>query len=150
MTDYTHLSDEQLVQLLAAALDAGDPVPPVVVALAKAAPALVGIDAELAELVHDSMAELAGVRGTGSGRQLDFVAADSELVVVLTETDDGTDLTGQLVPAAEVPVELLRLDEVVRTVEADALGRFRIGDLPSGQLRLRVTGVRLLTPAFEV
>ncbi len=145
MTEHTHDSDDDLLRLLRAALEEADPVPPEVLAMAKAAPDLAGLDAELAELVHDSDEALVGVRGSGSARQLDFASEAVDLVVVLS----GAELTGQLVPASAVAVELVRAGTVVRTATCDDLGRFRIEDLPAGPLRLRVPAVRLLTPEFE-
>ncbi|MCW2759563.1 MAG: hypothetical protein JWO46_3309 [Nocardioidaceae bacterium] len=154
MTDYSHYSDDDLLRVLGEALTEADQVPPEVLELARAAPELYDVDAELAQLVADSHRdqdkELAGVRGDGATRQLDYASRTLDLALVLDRTTDGVELTGQVVPAVTAVVELLHLRRVVHEVEADALGRFRMSDLPDGPLRLRVrlSGRSLLTPVF--
>ncbi len=124
--------------LLAARLD---PVPGHVVEAAKASRTWQTIDAELAELVYDSVQsdELAGVRGSGDARQLTFEAPG-----VTVEVEIGTvsrRLQGQLVPPQEADVEVRHPGGAV-TVRSDELGHFSCEGVPRGpvSLRCRVAG----------
>lgn len=96
------------------------------------------VDTELAALTADSaLDEPVGVRGVSPVRTLTFAANDLQVVVEITERAGERQMLGQLVPgrAAQVAV---RQGTAVRTVEADALGRFRIAGLGSaGPLSLR-------------
>ena len=126
--------DEMLGRLgrLAAALD---PVPHRVVEAARASAAWQTIDAELAELVYDSVVdeELVGARG-GSARQLTF---ESPEVTVELEVAAGSGrINGQLIPSREAEVEVRHPGGSV-TVRADRLGHFRADDVPSGPISVR-------------
>src|SRR5215204_6576967 len=89
------------------------------------------VDAELAVLTADSaLDEPVGVRGAGQARTLTFVANDVQVVVEITERAGGRQMLGQLVPGRKAHVAV-RQGANVRTVEADALGRFVIADLGS-------------------
>ena len=127
-----------MLVLLARALEDADPVPTDVLAMAKAVPVLADLDAALAQLTFDSAAELAGVRGVGTGRQLNFETDEADLVLVIVDVDGMPVVDGQLVPEQEADVEVLRNTEVVAAVRTDALGRFRLTALPTGPLRVRV------------
>jgi hypothetical protein len=96
------------------------------------------VDAELAVLTADSALEApAGVRGTGEARTLTFAAQDVQVVVQITESAGQRQMLGQLAPGRPAQVSV-RQGDVVRTVEADHLGRFVINDLdPRGPLSLR-------------
>jgi hypothetical protein len=96
------------------------------------------VDAELAVLTADSMLEApAGVRGASEARTLTFVAQDVQVVVEITESAGQRQMLGQLVPGGPAHVSVHQ-GKVVRTVEADRLGRFVIDDLgPHGPLSLR-------------
>jgi hypothetical protein len=96
------------------------------------------VDAELAALTADSaMEEPTGVRAASEARTLTFATQDVEVIVQITERADQRQLLGQLVPGQPAQV-LVRQGELVRTVEADGLGRFVINDLgPRGPLSLR-------------
>jgi hypothetical protein len=96
------------------------------------------VDAELAVLTADSALEApAGVRGPGEARTLTFAAQDVQVVIQITESAGQWQMLGQLVPGRPAQVSV-RQGEVVRTVEADRLGRFVINDLgPRGPLSLR-------------
>ena len=128
-------TDDELLVLLARALEDADPVPTDVLAMARAVPVLADLDSALAQLTFDSAAELAGVRGVGTGRQLNFETDAADLVLVIGDADGTTVVDGQLVPEQEADVEVLRHTEVVATVRTDALGRFRLSGLPAGPLR---------------
>jgi hypothetical protein len=96
------------------------------------------VDAELAALTADSaLAAPVGVRAGGEARTLTFAAQEVQVVVQITETAGQRQMLGQLVPGRPAQV-LVRQGELVRTVEADHLGRFVINNLGSpGPLSLR-------------
>jgi hypothetical protein len=128
--------DEQLMAQLRAAL-AGSPPPPSVVAAAKAVYAWRTVDAELAELAHDSALdrELTAVRSeTAALRTLTFECAT--LVVELGVTDDA--IVGQLVPPQAAVIEVREPDRPPRTVQADDMGCFRLEAAPTGSFSLHV------------
>lgn len=129
------LEDQQLLDRLAAALDAYDPLPESVIDAAKASFTWRTIDAELASLVFDSAAEeLVGVRSADASRQMTFRTPGVEIeLVVVSETSRR--LVGQLVPpqAAEVT---LHHEQDERTAQSDSLGRFTFNDVPTGSVRL--------------
>jgi hypothetical protein len=121
--------DELLARLKAIAARV-DPVPPHVLAAARASATWQTIDAELAMLVYDSVVdgELVGVRG-GGGRQLTFESPDASLEVeVATEPPQ---LNGQLVPPHEAEIEVRHAGGSF-TVRSDQLGHFRVETLPAG------------------
>jgi len=116
-----------------------DPPPPAVVAAARAAFALRGIDAELAALVADSAADdrpLAGVRGATEGRLLTFESAAVTIELEVSPGRDGNRVVGQLAPSGPGAVEILHSGGTT-AVEADAHGRFAVGGVPPGPFRLR-------------
>lgn len=143
MTDRP-LGDDELLEVLAAALDESDKVPTHVLDAAKAVPELAGLDAELALLTFDSEVDLAGVRGVGTGRQLSFASGPVDVEIVLqTQPAAGRSVSvieGQLAPARPGRVTLLPADPAIPTSVADVddLGRFRFDDAPSGAMRMLV------------
>ena len=110
-----------------------DPVPPHLVRGAISAFPWRTIDAELAELVFDSLDQPLAVRGPGQPRLLTFRVDE---VVVEVELE-GNNLVGRVSPAAAEVLIQHGGGEV--TVGADGLGRFTVGGLASGPLRLRCT-----------
>jgi hypothetical protein len=129
------MNNDQLMEVLARALDAADPVPEAVLAAAKASFTWRTIDAELAALVFDSATEeLAGVRSIEASRQMTFRTPGVEIeLVVVSETSRR--LVGQLVPPQTAEIELHH-EEVTRTARSDNLGRFTFHDVPAGTVRL--------------
>jgi hypothetical protein len=118
-----------------------DSVPLVVLEEAVDAFAWRTIDADLAELVFDSLVDrdkAALVRGTGTehGRMLSFRSSSLTIEVEVTGTRASRRLVGQLVPPQRGSVDVRHRDSVV-TVEADELGRFSVGSLPAGPISLR-------------
>jgi hypothetical protein len=116
-----------------------DPVPPELLRAAAGAFAWRDIDAELAELVFDSLAETDAmlVRGSPDRRLLSFAGGGLTVDVEVTATGPERTVMGQIVPPRRGQVELRRGQDTV-TVEADELGRFRSGPLPPGPLSLRL------------
>lgn len=133
-----HMSDDQLLELLDAALDAADPVPEALLEAARAAFTWRTIDEELASLVFDSAAEeLAGVRSVDTARQLTFSTRGVEIeLVVLSETTRR--IVGQLVPPRTAEI-VLHHESGERRSRSDDLGRFTIDAVPVGSVRLSFT-----------
>jgi hypothetical protein len=139
-----HAADE-LLGRLGEALLAVDPVPERVLAGARAAFTWRTIDAELAELVFDSATEPTGVRGgvEDTARQVTFQAPGVEIEVMVI--DDGSRrIVGQLVPPAEVQIQLVSVQvssgDSVREATTDRLGRFAFQGVEPGPVRLSVLG----------
>jgi hypothetical protein len=129
--------DDELFDELRSVLRRTDPVPAEVTDFAKAALAWRRLDAELAELLEDSVLDEAAALTRGGGsRSLTFRADDLTIDV---EIQDGH-LLGQLAPPpAAAAVELQREDgEIAATADADSLGRFRLELGGEGRFRLRV------------
>ena|SRR5215211_7038859 len=140
MTDGGSHDDELMEALTAAARR--HMVPPEVVSAAKAAYTWRTIDAELAELTFDSVADadaLAGVRGGGAGgpRALTFEYDEVVVEVEVTEQAGRRTLAGHVAPSPPEWVEVHQASgaEPVR-VEADALGRFAASGIAAGPFRL--------------
>jgi hypothetical protein len=128
--------DDQLVAQLRRALDALDPVPADALATAKAALDLSRADAELAELVFDSLLDspLVAMRHeVVEARSLEYVVQGFRLVIELS----GDAVMGQLDPVRPARVELETADGR-RATDVDGHGRFGFVGVP-GLLRLRLT-----------
>jgi hypothetical protein len=118
-----------------------DPVPPGLLAAATAAFDWRTIDAELGELVFDSLVdhdEAALVRGPAQRRLLSFHAGGLTIDLEVTAANSSRDLIGQLDPPRQASVEI-RVGTSVTVIEADELGRFRAGPVPAGPMSLRCT-----------
>jgi hypothetical protein len=120
-----------------------DPVPAEVTSFADAALGWRRIDAELAELLSDSLLESRSAAPTRSGvsraRSVTFRAPDLNIDVEVSDEDAGAILLGQLAPPATASIDVQRGDaSIAATVEADAIGRFRIELSERGRIRLRV------------
>jgi len=138
-TDHAELEDE--LRRVVAQIDS---VPPALLEAAIGAFAWRTIDADLAELVFDSLVDhdrASLVRGTGHGRMLSFRASTLTIDVEVTSQGNSRMLVGQLVPPQSATVDIRQGDRVI-TIEADELGRFSAGPLQAGptSLRCRVSG----------
>jgi hypothetical protein len=138
----TSSHDDLLAELRLLANDV-DPVPPEVTAFADAALGWRRIDAELAELLSDSLLESRAVALTRSSvaraRSVSFATSDLQIDVEIRDEDSGVVILGQLAPPAAASIDVQRADtSIVATVEADALARFRIELGEGGRIRLRV------------
>jgi hypothetical protein len=132
--------DDELEEELRRLAARVDPVPPELLRAAAGAFTWRDIDAELAELVFDSLLdadEAALVRGSPDRRLVSFAAGGLTIDVEVTTTGPDRTVMGQIVPPRRGQVELRRGQDTV-TVEADELGRFRSGPLPPGPLSLRL------------
>ena len=134
--DKVSLDDLALLAQVRAAVQEYDPVPPNVLAAAKASLTWRTVDAELAALAHDSAVdeELVAVRGDAPPRALTFTGPG--LTVELEVRGDV--LLGQLEPAAAAEVRLRTPGGPGAAVSADALGMFRLQPAPRGPVSLLV------------
>jgi len=117
-----------------------DPVPPELLAGAAGAFTWRDIDAELAELVFDSLLdtdEASLVRGAPERRLVSFTGGGLTIDVEVTSAGPERTVMGQIVPPQRGVVDIRRRQETV-SIEADELGRFRSGPLPPGPLSLRL------------
>jgi hypothetical protein len=135
--------DESLVAELQALFARSDAVPPVVDEAARAALGWRRLDADLAELLGDSVlerGELVGARGPGGpARSVSFRAGG--LSIDLEIHVDGAErmLLGQLSPGAAMEIEIQTLDDdLAVTATTDRLGRFRARITGGRSIRLRV------------
>jgi hypothetical protein len=127
---------EEELRALAAVLE---PVPERLVQAAVDAYAWRTVDADLAELVFDSLGdsqEAALVRGGQGERLLSFQAASLTIEVEVTATGPARRLIGQLVPPQRADVEIRHQDDVLK-IATDDLGRFIADSLPAGPVSLR-------------
>ncbi len=138
-----HLNDDELVDLLSRALRRTEQPPAHLRDAALMAHAWHNIDAELAQLVFDSLVpdpaadELVGVRSDDGPRQITFEAPGVEIEIMLA--GDTRTMVGQLVPAQVADVQLAVSDRVLST-DSDELGRFRFEGIDPGPIRLTVLG----------
>ncbi len=129
MTDET-----RALALLRRGLDQADPVPDRVVRAAEAAWTWRTIDAELASLTHDSLADQQlAMRGSDDVRTLTF---ESPRVAVEVEVGGDRSLAGQIVPPRPANVDLQHRGNTIATVQADEAGMFFFGELPNGPISL--------------
>ncbi len=138
MTDAT--DDDGILDELAGMLGRVDPIPPQVTLAARSALAWRRMDADLAELLHDSALEAAAgavTRSTARLRALTFEAPSGlTLEVEITPQVDRRLLIGQMVPPAAARL-VVRHSGGAATVESDSLGRFRVEGVHPGPVSLR-------------
>jgi hypothetical protein len=136
--------DAALEQLLAAGLDAVEPVPAAALAAAYGAVGLVTVEAELAALVYDSRhSELALTRSEEAQARI-VTFANDHLTIDLELLADGRTIVGELQPAEAATVALETVGQGQVAAMADEFGRFRlVSDATS--FRIRVID-RLVTP----
>jgi hypothetical protein len=122
-----------------------DPVPPLVVETAKASLGWRRLDADLAELLTDSVLEdeaLSAARGHGPAaiRSASFGVGVLTIDVDIEGEGAGRTIRGQIAPPTSAPVQVQAADEAIPLVEttADQLGRFRARLPEAGAVRLRI------------
>ena len=135
--DTTRPTDDELLAELREAVAEADLVTDRRREAARAAFTWRTVDAELAELLHDSALEAgAAVRGADDpARTLSFASGELTLEVEV----DGDAVTGQVLPAQDATRDAAAPDADDRTVEVDGAGFFRIEDVGSGPVRFVVT-----------
>jgi hypothetical protein len=112
-----------------------DPVPESVVNAARECFTWRTIDAELAELIDDSVLTPSAIRGHGDTRLLTFEASEVTIVVEVTELDGLRKLIGQVVPAGPRRLEVRHRDGVV-SADVDEMGRFTAVTVPAGPVSI--------------
>jgi hypothetical protein len=138
--------DEKVMELLSRTVAEEDRVPAEVVDAARQAWTWRTIDAELAELAHDSTMDddaLAGVRGAATLRALSFAAGSLFIEVEVSEDGDRRGLVGQVMPPPDADPSVVVEGADGRPSVAlpiDELGRFAVDRLAPGLVRLRVAG----------
>jgi hypothetical protein len=142
--DIDDAHDDELLRVLADALDRSEPVPDQLVAGARAALTWRTVDAELAELLYDSDRDDAPVLvrdglGGPATRLLTFGSAPSTIDL---EVDAGGDLVGVVSPPGRYVVELQAAGRVGSgpgsTAVSDGNGLFRLAHPGRGAVRLVV------------
>jgi len=131
--------DTELEEELRRVVTQVDSVPAVLVEAAVGAFTWRTVDADLAELVFDSLVDhdhAALVRGTQQGRMLSFQASNLTIELELTGTGPSRRLIGQLMPPQRGSVDIRHARNVI-TVEADDLGRFGADVQQAGPISIR-------------
>lgn len=140
MRDETDEELDELEDELRRAAARFEPVPPEFLDAAAGAFAWRDIDAELAELVFDSLVdadEATLVRGSADRRLVSFSGGGLTIDVEVTSAGEARTVMGQIAPPQPGVVDIRRQRDTI-TVAADELGRFRSGPLPPGPLSLRL------------
>lgn len=140
--------DDELLVALGQALASRRAVPAEFAEAGRQAFAWRDIDAEFAELIHDSLASAEGAltlrAEPASVRALTFTS--SRLTIELEVVEDA--LLGQVVPAQPVAITVEPIAGDGAVIEADDIGCFSLRPMPPGLFRLRVrtaTGFETLT-----
>jgi len=129
------MTDDELLAELRAAVAEADLVTDRQRETARAAFTWRTVDAELAELLHDSALEAQAVRGEDdAARTLSFASGELTLEVEI----DGETVMGQVVGAAAQSVVLQRSVSDDQPLEVDSAGFFRIEGVGPGPLRFVV------------
>ena len=153
------LADDLLVGRLRGVAAEADGLPPGVLAAARAAFGLRGVDAELADLVADSFETAHLVRGPSVRRLLAWAAGTVSVDVEVSGTGPARRLVGTVEGAGgPVTVESAAAGRAAGrpadpvTLELDDAGRFSVDGVPGGPVRLRVTraGARAVITAWVV
>lgn len=133
------------------AADVMDPVPARLLQSAVESFTLRSLEAELAALSFDSLAETTTVRSGYGTRLLSFDGAGHTVDVELSFTDGSGRLLGSIHPPCETDVVMSRPGREV-VLRTDPFGRFVCRDLEPGplSLRCRVTGAELVTEWITV
>lgn len=144
MGDMTEGPDELLIAELRTMFADLDPVPPLVIEMAKASLGWRRLDADLAELLSDSVLEeepFALARGgEAPARAVTFSSTGLTIDIEVHVDDPARTLLGQLSPPTPATIEIQTIAESSYSAEADRLGRFRVRLPAGGPIRLRVLG----------
>jgi hypothetical protein len=128
------MTDDELLAELGAAVAEAEQVTDRQRADARAAFTWRTVDAELAELLHDSALESAAVRGDDAVRTLSFASGAVTLEVEI----DGDTVRGQVVGASAESVLVQRSIADDQPIGLDAGGFFRVEDVAPGPVRFVV------------
>jgi hypothetical protein len=110
----------------------------------------VDVEAELATLLDQAPAELAGTRGGAAASDLEFTIDDGTCVIEVKVADGS--VRGQILGVAPEHVVLRVVTGVVTPAEVDDFGAFSITAPPPGSARieLNVAGRRIHTDWFVI
>lgn len=127
---------DDVLDMVAAGLSEREPLPDRLREAALSAYTWHNVDAELAQLVYDSIdGELVATRSSGGSRRMAFGAPGVDIEISVD--GDRRRVVGQLIPPDTARVELVAGDRVL-TTEADDIGRFRFLDVENGPIRISV------------
>ncbi|MGI5237366.1 hypothetical protein [Dactylosporangium sp. CA-139066] len=129
------IGEEEVLSSLREIAGRHDPVPPNVLAAARASLAWRDPDAALAELVRDSLDRLIAVRG-GTPRVLTFLGGALTIDVQVTPRAGAVDVVGELAPVVPAKV-VVESPGGSHETAADDEGRFRVDGVAAGPVRLR-------------
>lgn len=135
MSDHWWSDDDQLLAVLGEALAEEHDVPAYLVEAGRAVFAARGLDAELAELIYDSLAtaQPAPTRTSrASIRELTFASPELQFHLQVSASS----LHGQLVPPQRGEIEVHTANHAPHVVEIDEFGWFTITPVPRGSFRL--------------
>jgi len=137
--------NDALEQELGELLGRADPMPPTVLQAGRAALGWRRLDAELAELLADSVLasdERSLARGTEAPlRSVTFGTGRWAIDLDIEVSREGRTLRGQVSPPVPATIEVQRQDgTTLSAVSADAFGRFVVALPGAGTIRLRLAG----------
>lgn len=134
--------DEALLAWLGRVAAVADPEPGHLLELGRAAFSVRRIDAELAELVSDSVLLAGLVRSGRTGpRLLSFSAGDLVVEIQVTDAPSGGEVLGLVEGLMSAHPARVDVEDGAGRVEEhslDGFGRFRLDRVPSGLVRFRV------------
>ncbi|MFI5912919.1 hypothetical protein [Dactylosporangium sp. NPDC051541] len=133
------IGEEEVLSSLRDIAGRRDPVPPNVLAAARASLAWRDPDAALAELTRDSLDRLIAVRGGirgGTPRVLTFFSGALTIDVQVTARSGAVDVVGELAPVIPAKV-VVESPAGSHETTADEEGRFRFDGVAAGPVRLR-------------
>lgn len=130
------MSDDPLLDDLRRALDGAEPVPPDSTTLAEAAFGWRTMDAELAELVHDSSVDEPELVLRGSGEAQRVLSFATPSVQIDIEYSNGQ-LVGQVTPPSVATIQVrTSTDFESIEVQTDEFGAFVVPNVPGGPVLL--------------
>lgn len=134
--------DDVLLDELRRIAAVADPIPDTLVQAGRESLTWLRVDAELAELLSDSIVDderLELVRSSGGVRAVTFEADGFTIELDILGEGARRTIVGLLVPAATAEIEV-QTSGAPLMVAADTHGRFRAENVPEGRMRLRITG----------
>jgi hypothetical protein len=141
MSSHDHEEDDPLLGELRSLFAHNDPVPALVTTTAKASLGWRRLDADLAELLSDSLdaESYALARGGATVRSVSFAAGALTIEIEIRGDGAQQTLLGQLSPIAETTIEVQTASEPEpAAVRSDQFGRFRATVAAGNSIRLRV------------
>jgi hypothetical protein len=143
-------SDKNLMNALAAAIGSPSPTSELL-AHCEGLLAWIDVDAELASLLDQPVAEAAGTRGAATTTGLEFAVGDGSCMIEVTPLEGS--LRGQLLGDVATDAVLRTVTGTTQSAPIDDLGEFEFDEPPSGTVRLEVhlaSGRRIHTDWFVV